>query len=85
MRIVLLPREKVVSSENDQAAAHSLGLSRDASGETGNPGGGRARLGVVGDRITVKTGMQRAFMIHTECGVVGKGQMMCHVLLLVSP
>lgn len=93
-RVVLLPREKGVSSQYAQAAAHSLGVGGRAwggsqlvqsSAETGNAGGGRARLDVVGDRIAVKTEMQRTFMIRTECGVVGKGQMTHQVLLPVSP
>lgn len=56
-----------------------------SSGETENPGEGRARWGAVGgDRTDVKARMPRALMIQTECEVVEKGQVIDHLLLPVS-
>lgn len=81
--------------KNDQAAAHSLGLGGRAwvsspfihsTGEVGNLGKERARQDVVGGYgIVVKTGLQNAVMLQTESGVVGKGQMIYHILLPLSP
>lgn len=56
-----------------------------SSGETENPGKGRARWAAAGGgRTDVEARTARAFMIETECGVVEEGQghtvfhLLCH-------